>query len=220
MADVALLWHLHQPSYVEAESGEVLMPWVRLHAVRGYSDMAEMARRHPKVKINFNLTPVLVRQIEELAEGKVKDRWGMLAKKEAGKLSTEEKQQVLEHFFKINWATCIDPYPRYRQLLDLRGRRSGAAQSMQNVKRFKEADLRDLQVWFNLAWCGFAVRKRYPELQALVEKGKAFTEEEKARVMEIHQEVLRGILGEYRALAETGQVELTTTPFYHPILPL
>jgi alpha-amylase/alpha-mannosidase (GH57 family) len=79
MADVALLWHLHQPSYVEAESGEVLMPWVRLHAVRGYSDMAEMARRHPKVKINFNLTPVLVRQIEELAEGQVKDRWGMLA---------------------------------------------------------------------------------------------------------------------------------------------
>jgi len=220
MADVALLWHLHQPSYVEAESGEVLMPWVRLHAVRGYSDMAEMARRHPKVKINFNLTPVLVRQIEELAEGQVKDRWGILAKTEAGKLSTEEKQQVLEHFFKINWATCIDPYPRYRQLLDLRGRRSGAAQSMQNVKRFKEADLRDLQVWFNLAWCGFAVRKRYPELQALVEKGTAFTEEEKARVMEIHQEVLRGILGEYRALAETGQVELTTTPFYHPILPL
>ncbi|NDC79653.1 MAG: alpha-amlyase [Verrucomicrobia bacterium] len=220
MADVALLWHLHQPSYVEAQSGEVLMPWVRLHAVRGYSDMAEMARRHPKVKINFNLTPVLVRQIEELAENKGKDRWGLLARKEAAKLTTEERQQVLEHFFKINWATCVDPYPRYRQLLDLRGRRPGAAQSMQNVKRFKEEDLRDLQVWFNLGWCGFAVRRRYPELLALIAKERGFTEEEKIRVMEIHQEVLLGILGEYRALAESGQVELTTTPFYHPILPL
>ena len=108
MADVALLWHLHQPSYSDAETGEVLMPWVRLHTVRGYADMAEIARLHPKVKINFNLTPVLVRQIQELAESSEKDRWGQLARKEAGKLSNEERQQVLEHFFKINWATCID----------------------------------------------------------------------------------------------------------------
>ena len=86
MAEVALLWHLHQPSYVDAASGEVVMSWVRLHTVRGYADMAEMARRHPKVKLNFNLTPVLVQQIEELAEGRVKDRWGELGQKSEANL--------------------------------------------------------------------------------------------------------------------------------------
>lgn len=220
MADVALLWHFHQPSYVDAATGEVAMSWVRLHTVRGYADMAEMARRHPGVKLNFNLTPVLVQQIEELAERRVKDRWAELGLKRADSLTQEEKQQLLEHFFKVNWVTCVDPYPRYRQLLDLRGRRAGAGQSEQNMRRFREKDFRDLQVWFNLSWCGFAVRKRYPELGKLIEKGRDFTEEEKQRVMEIHQEMLGGILGEYRALADSGQVELTTTPFYHPILPL
>jgi alpha-amylase/alpha-mannosidase (GH57 family) len=220
VADVALLWHFHQPSYVDAATGEVAMSWVRLHTVRGYADMAEMARRHPGVKLSFNLTPVLVQQIEELAEGRVKDRWAELGLKRADSLTQEEKQQLLEHFFKVNWVTCVDPYPRYRQLLDLRGRRAGAGQSEQNMRRFREKDFRDLQVWFNLSWCGFAVRKRYPELGKLIEKGRDFTEEEKQRVMEIHQEMLRGILGEYRALADSGQVELTTTPFYHPILPL
>ena len=220
MGDVALLWHLHQPSYVDAATGEVLMSWVRLHTVRGYADMAEMARRHPQVKLNFNLTPVLVQQIEQLAEGKVRDRWGELAKKPANKLTEADRQELLENFFKVNWVTSVDPYPRYRQLLDLRGRRAGAAQSPQNAKRFKEGDLRDLQVWFNLGWCGFAVRKRYPELEALIVKDRDFTEEDKLRVLQIHQEMLQGILQEYRELAESGQVELTTTPFYHPILPL
>ena len=79
MADAVLLWHFHQPSYVDALTGEVLMPWVRLHTVRGYADMAEMARRHAGVKMNFNLTPVLVQQIEQMAEGglveSVRDWW-------------------------------------------------------------------------------------------------------------------------------------------------
>jgi alpha-amylase/alpha-mannosidase (GH57 family) len=220
MGDLALLWHFHQPSYVDAATGEVLMSWVRLHTVRGYADMAEMARRYPRVKLNFNLTPVLVQQIEQLAEGSVRDRWGELAKKPADQLTEADRKECLENFFKINWETSVDPYPRYRQLLDLRGRRAGAAQSPQNAKRFSEGDLRDLQVWFNLGWCGFAVRKRYPELERLVAKDRDFTEEEKLRVLEIHQEMLKGILQEYRALADTGQVELTTTPFYHPILPL
>lgn len=217
MADVVLLWHFHQPSYLDAVTGEALMPWVRLHTVRGYADMAEMARRHPQVKMNFNLTPVLVQQIEQMAAGKVKDRWGRLAATPAQELNESEKAALLEHFFKINWHTCIEPYPRYRQLLDLRGRRTV---NLQNLRRFREGDLRDLQVWFNLAWCGFAVRKRYPELNELIRKGRDFSEEEKKRVLEIHQETVRGILGEYRGLAESGQVELTTTPFYHPILPL
>ena len=98
--------------------------------------------------------------------------------------------------------------------------KSEEGQSDQNMRRFRDKDLRDLQVWFNLSWCGFAVRKKYSELGELIQKGRDFTEEEKQRVLEIHQEMLRGILGEYRALADSGQVELTTTPFYHPILPL
>jgi len=71
--NVALLWHMHQPSYVDPVRGTALMPWVRLHATKGYLDMISMVEQVPEFRCTFNITPVLIQQITELATGQVCD---------------------------------------------------------------------------------------------------------------------------------------------------
>jgi len=217
---VVLLWHMHQPYYVDPQTQVAVMPWVRLHAVKGYNDMIDMADRFPELRLNFNFTPVLVRQIRELAERQVTDQWETWARTPAPELNHEQRYALLENFFKINHETCIRPYPRYAELLDLRGPATHAEALNESVRLWTEKDFRDLQVWYNLAWCGFSACRAYPELVELKRKGRHFTEEEKNRLLDIHHEVLSQVLDRYRAAIADHRVELTTTPFYHPIMPL
>ncbi|MEM1158556.1 MAG: glycoside hydrolase family 57 protein [Verrucomicrobiota bacterium] len=217
---VVFLWHMHQPYYVDPLERVALMPWVRIHAVKGYLDMIEAARAHPNIKMSFNFTPVLVRQLLELAQGSVRDLWGEWARKSAADLTTEDRRHILENFFKINHQTLIDPFPRYRQLLELRGREGSLHQLKAAISVFSEQDMRDLQTWYNLAWCGFSAEKRFPELSDLKSKGSNFSEQEKNRVMDIHYEIIQLVLNLYRDAQADGQVEITTTPYFHPIMPL
>lgn len=220
MLNVALLWHMHQPYYVNPLTKMAMMPWVRLHAVKGYLDMAEMARRHPEMRMVFNLTPVLVRQICELANGEVADLWEGWTKIPAAELSPIEKKNLLEHFFKANWDNLIRPNPRYHELLTRRGYDLGHLSLETMVPSFSRQDYLDLQVWFNLAWCGYAACEKFPELRELKAKGRGFTEEDKSMVLSVHHRILGDLLACYRTLADAGSVELSTTPFFHPISPL
>jgi len=220
MANVVFLWHMHQPYYVNPLTRVAMMPWVRLHSVKGYLDMISLIADYPGVRLNFNLTPVLLLQIEEIVEGRVTDLWLERSRKPAGDLDESERAAVLEDFFKANWANMVKPEPRYAQLLNQRGEHPRREELPRIARRFTRQDFLDLQVWFNLAWCGYTARRRFPELAALRKKGRNFTETEKARLLEIHLEIMRSIPLAYRAAEERGQVELTTTPFFHPILPL
>jgi alpha-amylase/alpha-mannosidase (GH57 family) len=220
MAHVVFLWHMHQPYYVDPVSRVAQMPWVRLHAVKGYLDMAEVAGRHPEVRLNFNMTPVLVKQIRELASGSVKDLWLEWTRMPAAALGEVEKAQILENFFKIHIGNLLMPHPRYAELFARRGERLLPEGARGVVQRFGVQDMLDLQVWFNLAWCGFTAFRMYPELGELRRKGSGFTEEEKLRVIAVHEDVLRRVLPMYARLEAEGLAEITTTPFYHPIMPL
>jgi alpha-amylase/alpha-mannosidase (GH57 family) len=217
---VVLLWHMHQPYYVNPLTRMAMMPWVRLHAAKGYLDMIDLLDRVPDVKMNFNFTPVLVKQIGELARGEVTDLWAKWSRKPAADLHPDEVRRILENFFKINWEHLLQPHSRYRELLDKRGREWKESSLGDVVRLFDEQDLRDLQTWFNLGWCGHAAEKRYPLLTELKAQGRDFTESQKNAVIDIHFEILRLVLGRYRAAAERGQIELTTTPYFHPIMPL
>ncbi|MEM6884140.1 MAG: glycoside hydrolase family 57 protein [Verrucomicrobiota bacterium] len=217
---VVFLWHMHQPYYVDPLERVALMPWVRIHAVKGYLDMIDAARANPNVKMSFNFTPVLVRQLLEFSEGSVRDLWGEWSRKNSAELTTDDRYHILENFFKINHHTLIDPFPRYKQLLELRGREGSPRQMKAAVSVFSEQDMRDLQTWYNLAWCGFSAEKRFPELAELKTKGSEFTEEEKNRVMDIHYEIINLVLDLYREAQAEGQIEVTTTPYFHPIMPL
>ncbi|MGF1678588.1 MAG: glycoside hydrolase family 57 protein [Candidatus Methylacidiphilales bacterium] len=218
--DVVLLWHMHQPYYVDPLEKVALMPWVRLHAVKGYLDMIDLARRVPEVRMNFNFTPVLLRQLLEFSSGSVHDLWAGWSRKPASDLSPDERRLILENFFKINHPTQVYPHARYRQLLEMRGKEGTPRQIKSAVNLFNEQDLRDLQTWYNLAWCGFSAHHRFPELTELRIKGSGFTEAEKNRVLDIHAEIVDLIPSLYREASESGQIELTTTPYFHPIMPL
>ena len=58
---VALLWHHHQPFYQDLVTGEHILPWVRLHALKDYYGMAALLREFPDVRLTFNLTTRIVR---------------------------------------------------------------------------------------------------------------------------------------------------------------
>ena len=218
--NVVILWHMHQPYYVNPLTKKATMPWVRLHAVKGYLDMIDLVAAQPGVRVTFNFTPVLVRQILELVNGEVEDTWETLSRKPAASLDNDDHRHLLENFFKINWDTLIKPVPRYAELLAKRGTNYSLGKLDSIVRTFSEADFRDLQTLYNLQWCGFSALRRFPILKELRDKGRDFTEQDKLAVLDVHKQILGLVLGEYRAAAERGQIELTTTPYFHPIMPL
>ncbi|HEY6099687.1 MAG TPA: glycoside hydrolase, partial [Anaeromyxobacter sp.] len=153
-ARLALLWHMHQPLYREPEGGELLLPWVRLHATRAYTDMAWMLERHPRVRCTVNFTPVLLEQLDDYVEGRAKDRFLDLTARPAEDLFADERQAILRGFFLVDWETNVRPLPRYWELLHKRGRDLRHVDLARSAAAFTVADVRDLQVLFNLAWVG------------------------------------------------------------------
>ncbi len=220
MAHAVFLWHMHQPYYVNPASRTALMPWVRLHAVKGYLDMVSLIEEFPRLRVNFNMTPVLLLQIDQLANNRVHDLWMDWARKPAADLEEHERLSILENFFKIHTDNLVKPFPRYWELLNKRGLSFDRDEARREMRYWSAQEFLDLQTWFNLAWCGYTAERLYPELLSLKKKGRHFSESEKLRVLDIHQEILRKIIPLYRAAEERGQVEITTTPFFHPILPL
>lgn len=209
---VVFIWHLHQPFYKDTETGQYSLPWVRLHAAKDYLHLAEIIRDYPDVHQTINVVPSLLEQLEDYAAGRAVDP--ALAVSQKSHLTREDKRYLLEHFFSINWDRFVWPVPRYAQLARLREAANGA------VELFGDAFWTDLIVWFNLAWIDPSARRRDPRLRALVEKGENFDQSDVATVLAFHQEACAKVIPAYRQLAEQGQVELSTTPFFHPILPL
>jgi alpha-amylase/alpha-mannosidase (GH57 family) len=220
MADVALafLWHQHQPYYPDDVSGENPMPWVRLHGVKDYYGMALHLLEYPEMRCTINLVPSLLIQLQGYTEHGATDRPLSVSRLPANDLTEADGLYLLDTFFLANVEQMIKPLPRYYELYQRRA--FGKNKAEEALRRYGERDLRDLQVLFNLAWIHPLVFERDADLGALWEKGRGFTEAEKNFVLDKHLEILREVIPLHRKLAESGQVELTTTPFYHPILPL
>jgi alpha-amylase/alpha-mannosidase (GH57 family) len=215
---LAFLWHQHQPYYPDDVTGHNPMPWVRLHGVKDYYGMALHLLEVPEMKCTINLVPSLVLQLLQYTEEGRSDRFLDVSRVPADGLSEADAVFLLDHFFMANRDTMILPNPRYAELFGRRGfGRDGAPAAL---RRFNERDLRDLQVWFNLTWLHPFAFDRDDSLRELRDKGRNFTEDDKRVLLEKHLEILGEILPLHKQLAEGGQVELTTTPYFHPILPL
>ncbi|HTP27155.1 MAG TPA: glycoside hydrolase family 57 protein [Anaeromyxobacteraceae bacterium] len=217
---LAFLWHMHQPLYREPDSGQFLLPWVRLHATRAYYDMAWMLERHPEIRCTVNFTPVLLEQLEAYVRGEARDRFLDVSSKRAADLFPEERQAILRSFFMVDWETCVKPLPRYWELLQRRGRDARRVDLARAAHEFTDRDILDLQVLFNLAWFGFGALEDDEGLRALLKKGRGFTHEDLRYLLDAQRRIIGDVVPRWRALAERGQVELSTTPYYHPILPL
>ncbi len=195
------------------------MPWVRLHGAKDYLFMVRLLDEFPKIHQTFNLVPSLLSQIEDYNSG-VTDTLFELTKKQASGLNEDERIFILWNFFMAQWDNMIKVHPRYAELLEKRGYYVSPAELREHSGTFSSQDYLDLQVWFNLCWIDPLTAEEDAAIKALILKGRNFTEEDKERVLAKHISMLRGIIPKYREAAASGQVELTTTPFYHPILPL
>lgn len=217
---VCFLWHMHQPYYTDPVVGSASMPWVRLHATKAYYDMAYLLDQFPSVHATFNFTPSLLLQLQEVGSGKVTDLFLEHAQRPASNLAMEEKAFLIRHFFSANWATMVRPYPRYHELLVKRGLDLPEHNLHHVARQFSTQDCLDLQVWHNLAWFGYGTLRQYPRLAALRQKNRGFTEDDKHEILAIQCLAVQDIVPRYRHLLDREQIELTTTPFFHPILPL
>ena len=221
MTNVAILWHMHQPFYEDLVTHEHILPWVRLHALKDYYGMVSLMREFPDVRVTFNLVPSMLVQMEAFAQNRAHDRFLDLSLKPAADLTESDIAFVLQNFFHAQRERMIDVYPRYAELLARRGASAPAASEARALaRRFSVDDLRDLQIWHKLSWIDPEYLDRDARVRRLVSKGRDFSEEDKAELRQIELEILNKVVPVYREAAAGGNVELSTSPFYHPILPL
>jgi alpha-amylase/alpha-mannosidase (GH57 family) len=213
------LWHLHQPEYRDPQTGQPILPWVRQHSSRAYTDMAAALERHPHVRAVANWAPSLLLQLAAYVGG-TQDLDEQLARKPAEELTPEERAHVLREGFSADWNVWVRPVARYSELLDKRGTDLRQIDLLAKQREFTPQELRDLQMHFVLAWMGFAARREEPRIAELVGKERGYTEEEKIFAVDAQRRIAGRIVPRWRALAQRGQVEITCSPLYHPILPL
>ncbi len=193
---------MHQPDYRDPVTGVPVMPWVRLHALRGYTDLPSIVK-DTGARVTLNLVPSLVEQLQRAVSGG-SDPWRDAVARPAEALSPEEARWCGEHLIagspgSFRW------FPAWGGLKQKRD--AGEVLSTQ--------ELRDVQVWSVLAWFGFTALQEHPELAMLRVKGEGFTEADKQLVLAAEREVLRKLPSRWQGLPE-----VSTSPLTHPILPL
>ncbi|MDP2928820.1 MAG: glycoside hydrolase family 57 protein [Candidatus Omnitrophota bacterium] len=218
---VAFLWHMHQPCYKDTVTGKYLLPWVRLHAVKDYFPMAALLEGFDNVRAVFNLVPSLLEQINDYALNDATDVFLDLAAKKASSLSLDDKLDILENFFRVNFKYLIEPNERYSQLLIKKGVNNTSDRSlMKAANDYSTQDMLDLQVLFNLVWFHSLSIDEDINLKDLIRKGSSYTEEDKEYVLLKQKEIMSQVIPLYRKLQDAGRIEISATPFYHPITPL
>jgi alpha-amylase/alpha-mannosidase (GH57 family) len=221
--DLVFLWHMHQPDYRDRRNGDFVLPWVYLHAIKDYADMAAHLERHPKVSAVVNFVPVLLDQIEDYvaqfeAQSFRDPLLRLLAAPNLEHITLTDREFLLEACFRSNYTTMLAPFPQYKRLHDLYTslvHDKGIA-----LDYLSGAYFADLVTWYHLAWTGETERRRQPLLAQLMSKGEGYTREDRQQLLALIGEILRGLIPRYRALAATGRVELSTTPETHPLAPL
>jgi alpha-amylase/alpha-mannosidase (GH57 family) len=211
------LWHQHQPFYKDLVTGEYRLPWVRLHALKDYYGMVKLLDEFPNVHQNFNLVPSLITQVQDYVAGTAQDPFLTVAAKPANDLTQKERQFALQYLFQANHANVIGRYPRYKELLE-RFREHGYV-SEKAERYFEPQHFTDLQVLSQIAWFDeFFLEDK--DIAALIKKERNYSLEDQSFVIRRERELLGKVLSAYADAARKGSIEISTTPFYHPILPL
>ena len=214
--NLAVLWHMHQPQYRAPETGKYVLPWTRLHATKDYYGMIKLFDEFPAFHATVNVVPSLCLQLEEYASGKFDEPWFSLAFKKTEELTRDDKAEILARAFQVNLDHLMARWPRFIELHEW----SRAAGGAQALITFTTRDWRDLQLLSQLAWMDEEWLAKDPVVCRLANRGKDYSEKDKEELKAKTIELMGLVLPAHKEAALRGQVELSTTPFYHPILPL
>lgn len=220
---ISLYWHMHQPDYRDSITGEYVLPWTYLHAIKDYSDMAYHLEMNPKAKVSFNFVPILLDQLEDYAAqfktNCVKDPiLKLLSTNDLWVITPEERRLIKDSCFKSYHEKMLKPFPDYERLYKMY--EFLTEDNRDDLIYLSGQYLADLLVWYHLAWMGESVRQNSALVQNLMTKGKKFTNEDRLALYNLVGELIASLIPRYKKLAESGQIEISSTPHYHPILPL
>lgn len=218
-----LYWHMHQPDYRDVLTGEFVLPWTYLHAIKDYTDMAYHLEANPAACATFNFVPVLLDQLEDytrqFAEGKIRDPLlALLAADNLDQITAVQRQLIFESCFKSNHEKMLAPYAHYQQLLTVF--KALVTQGEEVLDYLSGQYLADLLVWYHLSWTGESVRRSSTLVKGLMEKGHSYSLQDRQALFKLIGKLITELIPRYKKLQDSGRIEISTTPHYHPILPL
>jgi len=212
---IAFYWHMHQPVYQLNVDSDYLMPWVRLHGVKDYLDMLLIMNDFKKLKLNFNMVPILLDALINYGQNDYHDIHSRLTVTNIADLTNDDKEFILNNFFDAEYSSMVFPYERYNELYQKR-----FMSEKIDINNFSDQEYSDIMAWFNLAWIDPMHRETFPEIKTLLDKGANFTFNDRIDIIEIHRKIIRMIIPKYKEFQDAGRIELTTSPYYHPIIPI
>ncbi len=223
---VVLCWHMHQPQYCDLISGEYKLPWTYLHAIKDYVDMAAHLEAVPGARAVVNFAPVLLEQLDDYAaqvRGYLRDhkaiRDPLLAALVAPVLPShpERRMELINACLRVNRQRVIERFAPFKLLADMAQPFLGHCDYLTYIS---EQYIADLLFWYHLGWIGETVRRNDLRVQRWQEQGRNFSLHDRRELLVLIGELLGGIIDRYAALAARGQVELSVSPYAHPIAPL
>jgi alpha-amylase/alpha-mannosidase (GH57 family) len=221
---INIYWHMHQPDYRDSISGEYILPWTYLHAIKDYSDMAYHLEANVKARVTFNFVPILLDQLEDyvaqFATGKMKDPLlQLLGQPSLEAVSPEHCQLIIESCFKSHHDKMLSPYIEYQRLYHMYQVACQSGDEL-NLQYFSAQYKADLLVWYHLAWMGESIKRGNKLVLSLIAKGSHFDANDRLALFNLVGEIISNLIPRYKTLQQKGQIEISSTPHHHPILPL
>ncbi len=211
---LAFIWHFHQPLYQENFNSDFLMPWTRLHATKDYLDMLYRVDDYKNLRLNFNLSPVLVDSLLRYSQG-AHDIHSRLLISDVKELDYADKGFILNNFFDANYNHLILPRKHYTELYNKRYSKDNIT-----INDFTDEEYSDIMANFTLAWIDNKFLEIYPELKELSEKEIGYTLDDRIKIYEYSIKIIKDIIPKFKKSQEEGKIEISTNPYYHPVLPL
>lgn len=217
---------MHQPFYKEAESGQYHLPWVYLHAMKDYTDIATLLSQIPGARSVVNFVPSLMIQIDDYAtqtqrwlsgtQDSLPDPLLTALVSTDSHLSEKDRDFLLKTCFRLNHDRNMHRYPEYSRLFAI----AKYVKTQDVFEYLGNNFFTDLVTWYHLGWLGETVRDSHFVARRLFEKGHDFSFQDRRDLLTLIASLLADIPKQYRQLQTDGKAELSTTPYAHPIIPL
>ncbi|MCW8899984.1 MAG: glycoside hydrolase family 57 protein [Gammaproteobacteria bacterium] len=224
--NVVLYWHMHQPEYRDLRNGEYHLPWTYLHTIKDYVDMVAHLENNPDARAVVNFAPVLLEQIDDytrqldgyLNHAKaIRDPLLFSLADPVLSLDQNKRNYIIKNCLRANKERLIERFDTFKTLSEMA---ETAIESPKILTYYSQQFYTDLLVWYHLAWIGETVRVADPRIEILMDKKEHFTVNDRHTLIEVMYEIISTVIGRYRKLAEAGIIELSMTPYAHPIVPL